>query len=139
MPADEGEQREDAGPDPWHGPTLEWTTTSPPPEYNYAVIPKVTSAYANWDEADREEDRRRLAAGVLALDRGHEQVEVTPVDAHLAGIVEMPHESPWPVLLAASLVLVFTMLVIGRFGVAGVMSVLTVLVLLGWHSKEPRE
>ena len=37
--------------------------SSPPPEYNFAVIPKVSSAYANWDYADREEDRRKLAAG----------------------------------------------------------------------------
>ena len=36
---------------------------SPPPEYNYAVIPKVSSAYANWDDDDREEDRRKLADG----------------------------------------------------------------------------
>src|SRR5205823_2265317 len=65
--------------DPWHGPTLEWTTTSPPPEYNYPVIPKVSSAYPNWDDADREEDRRKLADGVLVLERGNEQVAVTPV------------------------------------------------------------
>src|SRR4051795_2225394 len=28
-----------AGPDPFYGGTLEWTTTSPPPPYNFAVIP----------------------------------------------------------------------------------------------------
>lgn len=27
--------------DPWDGRTLEWATTSPPPEYNFAVIPAV--------------------------------------------------------------------------------------------------
>ena len=27
--------------DPWDGRTLEWSTTSPPPEYNFAVLPKV--------------------------------------------------------------------------------------------------
>ena len=59
-----------AGPDPWHGPTLEWTTSSPPPEYNFAVIPKVPSAYPNWDEEDRAADRERLDRGVLVLDRG---------------------------------------------------------------------
>ena len=42
-----------AGPDPWHGPTLEWTIPSPPPEYNFARIPTVSSAYANWED-DRE-------------------------------------------------------------------------------------
>src|SRR6185312_10382745 len=54
---------EQAGPDPWHGPTLEWTTSSPPPEYNFAVIPKVSSASPNWDDEDRAEDQRRLEQG----------------------------------------------------------------------------
>jgi len=128
-----------AGPDPWHGPTLEWTTSSPPPEYDFPVIPKVTSAYANWDDADREEDRRKLAEGVLVLEQGHEQVASSPVDGRFAEIVKMPHESPWPPLLAASLGLVFTMLVLGKFGVAGIMAILCVLTLLGWHSAEPQE
>lgn len=29
--------------DPWHGRTLEWSTSSPPPEYNFAFTPKVHS------------------------------------------------------------------------------------------------
>jgi cytochrome o ubiquinol oxidase subunit I len=28
--------------DPWNGRTLEWATASPPPFYNFAVIPEVT-------------------------------------------------------------------------------------------------
>jgi cytochrome c oxidase subunit I len=32
-----------AGPDPWRGNTLEWFTTSPPPEHNFDVIPAVRS------------------------------------------------------------------------------------------------
>jgi cytochrome c oxidase subunit 1/cytochrome c oxidase subunit I+III len=130
---------EDAGPDPWHGATLEWTTSSPPPPYNYAVIPKVSSAYANWDEADRAEDRRKLATGVLVLQEGHEQVAVTPVDGTLDEIVEMPHDSPWPALLGLCLLLVFSMLVIGKYGVAGCFAIGCVLALFGWHSKEPQE
>src|SRR6266550_1464701 len=115
-----------AGPDPWHGPTLEWTTSSPPPEYDYAVIPKVSSAYPNWAPADREEDRRRLEAGVL-LDHGHEQVEVTPVDAYFTEVVDMPHESPWPPVLALTLTLVFVALVIHHYGVAAIMAVFCAL------------
>ncbi len=125
--------------DPWHGPTLEWTTSSPPPEYNYAVIPKVTSAYPNWDVADRQEDRRKLAEGVLVLEQGHEQVEVTPADGFLSDVVTMPHSSPWPPLLAFCLALVFLMLVVGKYGVAGIMGILCLLVLFGWHSTEPEE
>ena len=59
-----------AGPDPWHGPTLEWTIPSPPPEYNFAVIPTVTSAYPNWDVADRETDRRVSCRASACSTRG---------------------------------------------------------------------
>jgi len=128
-----------AGNDPWHGPTLEWTTISPPPEYNYAVIPKVRSAYPNWDEEDRASDRERLAAGVLLLDEGHQQPVVTPVDGHLAEIAEMPHDSWAPVLLALTLSLVFAMLVIQQYGAAAVFALFTLIVLAGWHWHEPEE
>jgi cytochrome c oxidase subunit I len=40
---------EEAGPDPWDAWTLEWTTTSPPPEYNFAVEPEVRSRRPLWD------------------------------------------------------------------------------------------
>jgi len=128
-----------AGPDPWHGPTLEWTTSSPPPEYDFAVIPRVTSAYANWDPVDREADRLNLADGLLMLEHGHEQPTVTPVDGRLAEIAQMPHESPWPPVLALALALVFTMLLIGLYGVAGIMGLVCLLALAGWHSQEPPE
>jgi cytochrome c oxidase subunit I+III len=128
-----------AGPDPWHGPTLEWTTSSPPPEFDFAVIPKVTSAYPNWDPPDREEDRRKLAEGVLVLEEGHEQVATSPVDAHLAEFVQMPHDSPWPVVLAVAVSLVFAMLVIGKFGVAAVLAIPCALALVAWHWQEPQE
>jgi cytochrome c oxidase subunit I+III len=128
-----------AGPDPWHGPTLEWTTSSPPPTYNFAVIPTVSSPYPNWDEADRAEDRQRLANGVLVLEQGHEQVETTPADATLSAVVEMPHGSPYPVLMAIALSLVFAMLAIQRFETAAAMGVLCLLVLGGWHSGERQE
>jgi heme/copper-type cytochrome/quinol oxidase subunit 1 len=128
-----------AGPDPWHGPTLEWTIPSPPPDYDFAVIPKVTSAYPNWDDADREEDRRKLGAGVLVLDQGHEQVAVTPVDGRFDEIVQMPHDSPWPIILAVTVAAVFAALVISNFGVAAVLGILCLLALVGWHSQEPQE
>jgi cytochrome o ubiquinol oxidase subunit 1 len=34
--------------DPWDGRTLEWSTASPAPFYNYAVIPEVTDRDAWW-------------------------------------------------------------------------------------------
>lgn len=37
------------GDDPWNARTLEWSVASPPPEYNYAVIPTVTSRDEFWE------------------------------------------------------------------------------------------
>jgi cytochrome o ubiquinol oxidase subunit 1 len=34
--------------DPWNGRTLEWSTASPPPIYNYAVQPRVDGEYTYW-------------------------------------------------------------------------------------------
>ncbi len=36
--------------DPWDGFTLEWTTSSPPPPYNFETIPEVRSRRPLWDE-----------------------------------------------------------------------------------------
>ena len=38
-----------AGDDPWDAWTLEWATTSPPPPYNFEVIPVVSSRRPLWD------------------------------------------------------------------------------------------
>jgi cytochrome c oxidase subunit I len=38
-----------AGSDPWDAWTLEWSTSSPPPDYNYAVLPVVKSRRPLWD------------------------------------------------------------------------------------------
>jgi cytochrome c oxidase subunit I len=38
-----------AGNDPWDAWTLEWSTTSPPPVYNFAVDPVVNSRRPLWD------------------------------------------------------------------------------------------
>ncbi|MBA9068762.1 cytochrome o ubiquinol oxidase subunit 1 [Methylobacterium sp. RAS18] len=35
--------------DPWEGRTLEWATSSPPPDYNFAFTPVVHSLDAWWD------------------------------------------------------------------------------------------
>jgi cytochrome c oxidase subunit 1/cytochrome c oxidase subunit I+III len=115
-----------AGRDPWRGPTLEWTVPSPPPPYNFAAIPVVASGYPNW-EGTRAGD---------PLDDGHRQVASTVVDGYLDEIVDMPHSSPWPIVVALCLSAVFAVLLVGKYTIAGVFAVLLALALVAWHWKE---
>ena len=128
-----------AGRDPFHGGTLEWTTTSPPPHYNFAVIPTVSSAYPNWDEPDRVEDLRRLERGELVLDQTHATPETTVNDAALAAIDAMPSESPWPVSLAVAVTLAFALLLTSHYATAAILFAAGALVLAAWHWHEPEE
>jgi cytochrome o ubiquinol oxidase subunit 1 len=41
-------QNQDLTGDPWNGRTLEWATSSPPPAYNFAIVPQVTDRDAYW-------------------------------------------------------------------------------------------
>jgi len=46
---------ETAGSDPWDAWTLEWSTSSPPPTYNFATIPEVRSRRPLWDRKHPED------------------------------------------------------------------------------------
>jgi cytochrome o ubiquinol oxidase subunit 1 len=44
------DQNRDTTGDPWNGRTLEWSTKSPPPLYNFAILPVVHDIDAFWQE-----------------------------------------------------------------------------------------
>jgi cytochrome o ubiquinol oxidase subunit 1 len=54
------EQLRDRTGDPWDGRTLEWITSSPPPPFNFAVLPNVTAEEAYWDIKQIALENRRL-------------------------------------------------------------------------------
>jgi cytochrome o ubiquinol oxidase subunit 1 len=54
------DQRRDVTGDPWDGRTLEWITASPPPAFNFAVLPNVKGEEAYWDIKRTAMEQRRL-------------------------------------------------------------------------------
>jgi cytochrome o ubiquinol oxidase subunit 1 len=42
------------GNDPWNGRSFEWSIASPPPEYNFAVIPTVTQRDEFWEQKKKK-------------------------------------------------------------------------------------
>jgi len=76
------DQRRDVTGDPWDGRTLEWLTLSPPPHYNFAVLPDVHGEEAYWT-------RKQTA---IKLDRLIEEPDYKPI--------EMPLNTPVGVICA---------------------------------------
>jgi cytochrome c oxidase subunit I+III len=126
------------GNDPFGGDTLEWSTSSPPPPYNFPVIPTVSSAYAMWDREDRAEDQRKLAHGEHTLEHGHETPASTGQDAEWDEILDMPSSSPWPVTFAALVLGGFAMTLTGHLIALAIFAACAALALAAWHANEPR-
>ncbi|HEV8638807.1 MAG TPA: cytochrome c oxidase subunit I [Chloroflexota bacterium] len=106
-----------AGPDPWDGATLEWSIPSPPPEYNFAVIPVVHSARPLWDAkygAHGAHVVRTPEGGQLVPAGGHgaEAHAHAPTATAVAVAEEheehihMPNPSYWPMVVSIGLFLV---------------------------------
>jgi len=55
------ERRRDVTGDPWGGRNLEWATASPPPPFNFAVLPNVTDQEPYWDMKRRAHETGHLA------------------------------------------------------------------------------
>ena len=76
------ESLRDATGDPWDGRSLEWATASPPPVFNFAVMPDVRGEEAYWAIKGRAREQLRLA------------------DEPRYGPIEMPLNSPTGVVCA---------------------------------------
>jgi cytochrome c oxidase subunit I len=73
--------------DPWGAPSLEWSIPSPPPDYNFAVIPTVTSRYPLWDVKSPA-----LTSDVPHSKRGDEHIDVNTAGKHAGGF--QAHTNP---------------------------------------------
>jgi heme/copper-type cytochrome/quinol oxidase subunit 1 len=122
-----------AGNNPWDAPTLEWSTTSPPPPYNFAVLPTVRSRYPLWEERLHEQATSIVDRGPV-LDDGRETIGTSALDAEPTAVLHMPADSPWPLLLALALTVVFYALLAVSWTWTGIGVLLVFICLVGWLS-----
>jgi len=121
-----------AGPNPWDAPTLEWSVSSPPPPYNFAVIPVIASRHPLWeDRLDETPDRSTFHHG-LVLDEGKETVGITVLDAEPDVILKMPADSLLPLLAALGMMVIFSGMLFINYWVMAAGALWTGLVLLVW-------
>jgi cytochrome c oxidase subunit I len=122
-----------AGPNPWDAPTLEWATSSPPPAYNFEVLPSVGSRHPLWeDRLPGEGTARSVLDRGPELDHGRETLGVTPLDAEPSEILTMPEDSLYPFLLALSLLVTFYGLLTSIWALAVAGALLVIAMTIGW-------
>jgi cytochrome c oxidase subunit 1/cytochrome c oxidase subunit I+III len=114
-----------AGNNPWDAPTLEWSVSSPPPPYNFAVVPTLGSRHPLWEGRIEEpgvtvHTRSQLDEGYL-LAHGREALGTTALEALPDVILKMPGDSYAPFWLAVFATLVFAGLALGAWIFAGTM------------------
>ncbi len=120
-----------AGPNPWDASSLEWATTSPPPPYNFAVIPTVRSREPLWEER-LGLPSRSTTDDKPVLDEGRLTLGTTPLDGAPFAVLRMPEDSLWPVALAAALLLLFYGLLVARWEMTFVGGALVLACIVGW-------
>jgi cytochrome c oxidase subunit 1 len=82
-----------AGSNPWGAGTLEWTLPSPVPEYNFAVLPQVSSRYPLWEGNEKDAESARI----------NSQEGKTAEELHIV----LPYSTIKPMIVAGSMVLMF--------------------------------
>jgi cytochrome o ubiquinol oxidase subunit I len=113
------EQRLDVTGDPWNARTLEWSTASPPPTYNFAVLPRVETIDAFWH-----------------MKRVGQPAAAPPYEA-----IEVPRNSPAGFITAFFAVVMGFSLIwhIWWLAIVGFLAAAIVVLIAGWSTERDDE
>ena len=121
-----------AGPNPWDADSLEWSVPSPPPPYNFLIIPTVASRTPLWEgRLPTARYRSSLRTG-MPLDREKEVLGTSGLDAQPEIILKMPEDSILPLLCALALTLAFAGLLVHLWWLAGAAAIGGLALTLAW-------
>lgn len=127
---------EPAPANPWDADTLEWSTTSPPPEWNFEAIPIVGSRHPLWDAGGLRFAASGPHPATESLGppgaRARETPVATGVDARPEATMRIPHETYVPFLVALGVAIVFLGLLVEATLVGVVGAVLGTFAILRW-------
>ncbi len=121
-----------AGPNPWGGPTLEWSTPSPPPPYDFAVIPAVASRHPLWEGDLRESGEHSSLQRGMVLDDGKEMLATTALDAEPDAIQKMPEDTLAPLLTALAATALGFAVLFHAWIAAAILALLLLAAVLVW-------
>jgi cytochrome c oxidase subunit I len=117
---------------PWDAPTLEWSVPSPPPPYNFAIIPTVASRHPLWESRlDENSVLSSLDRGLL-LDEGKETIATSGLDASPDMILEMPEDTAAPLVLTVGLSVLFVGLLFKNWITVAIGAVIAAGGILFW-------
>jgi cytochrome c oxidase subunit I+III len=121
-----------AGANPWDAGTLEWSVPSPPPPYNFAVIPTVGSRHPLWEDRLSEGSARSILSSGPLLANGRETFATTPLDAQPSAVLQMPEDTWLPLGLAVAIGAVAYGLLFALWWLAALGLVATAACAIAW-------
>ena len=121
-----------AGDNPWDAPSLEWATSSPPPSYNFHLVPAVQSRTPLWKRAPD-------APVVTGLRTDMREILVTTMlDAEPDSRMLLPEPTIWPLVAALATGVTFITLIFTPWGLP-LGAVLITVAFTGWGWPSSRE
>jgi heme/copper-type cytochrome/quinol oxidase subunit 1 len=121
-----------AGSNPWDAPTLEWAVASPPPAYNFAVVPLIESRHPLWEDRLEETQHRSSIDYGYLLDHGREALGTTALDAAPDVILKMPGDAYSPFFTGLFTALIFAGMLLHWWVATGTAIAAAVLSLTVW-------